>query len=204
MKVCGKSLASGLFGFALGVVAAVVALPRGAQPVSPEPAAEPQQSAAPAEPAVPTAPGELSLRKSAPYVVTTDVLAPAQLREMLAKSGARVINCFTASKALVDANEAVLKGMAADARYYKVEALSAEAKVSADVRDAPEGPVRVRLVPMSSMDVGQIVRAVAEFGGEATGSFTPNGRPFVNATIPSGKIMDIARRGDVLRMEKGE
>lgn len=193
MRNCGKSLASGLFGFALGVVAAVLALPRGTAP------------AAPVAPSGPAAEEPvLSLRKAAPYVVTTDVLAPAQLREMLGKSGARVINCFSASKALVEANAAVLAAMRADARYYKVAALEAAAKVQADVPTAAEGPVRVRLLPMSAMDVGELVRAVVTAGGTAKGAFAPNGRAFVDATLPSDRILELARRGDVLRIEKGE
>lgn len=204
MTFRGDIRVAGGLGFVVGFITAVAVTQvarTGRASSSGSAASEPVSAAETRAPV----PAVLSLRKSAPYVVTTDVLAPAQLREMLGKSGARVLNCFSASKALVEANEAVLKAMAADARYYKAEALSAEAKVQPDVPTGPaSGRAAVRLLPMSSLDVGEIVKAVVTAGGEATGAFAPSGRPFVNASVPADRILDLARRGDVLRIERGE
>lgn len=150
----------------------------------------------------------LSLRKTAPYLVTSDVLPAAKLVEHLSKAGARVLRAYPASRALVEANDTMVAAMGEESGLYRVEPLAAEDKIGAGVLPLTEAgenaePVTVVLVvhPVSSIDVGQIVTAINRLGGEAKAEIV-EGRPLVRAKLSEDKVVELARRGDVRRIER--
>ena len=150
----------------------------------------------------------LSLRKTAPYVVTSDTLPADQLLQRLSKQGARVVRVYPASRALVEATDAMVAGMREESGLYRVEPLAAEDKVGVGIlplttagEKAKPQEVAIRVYPISSIDVGQIVTAVQRLDGEASAQII-EGRPVVLAKISTGVVLELARRGDVRRIER--
>ena len=134
----------------------------------------------------------LSARKTAPYVVSSPALDEGRLRKLLSDAGARVIDCAAGSVAFVEASDkavGALKGVAT------VQALQPEDKVAADAGE------RVRVLPLSSIDVAAVADAVRACGGELV-QVTTVGQPCVRAKISYKGIRKLASRGDVRRIER--
>ncbi|MBQ6135767.1 MAG: hypothetical protein IJI73_00165, partial [Kiritimatiellae bacterium] len=153
-------------------------------------------------------PRVLSRRKTAPYTVVCGVMRPEELRGSVSKAGARAISALPASVALVEANDRAVSALRDDG-VFRVEELRAADKIArgvlplrAGAEPSAEGTVSVKISPLSAIDVGEISSAVAALGGEAKEDFE-EGRPVVRATLSEKAVVELARRGDVLRIDGG-
>lgn len=151
-------------------------------------------------------PRVLSRRKTAPYTVVCEVMGPEELRAQLSKAGARTISASAGSVALVEAPDRAVEALEAEG-VFRVEAVKPEAKVAHGVlplraEPSDERLVKVRIVPVSAIDVGEVTAAVAALGGESKAE-VEEGRPVVRATVSEKAVLELARRGDVLRVEGG-
>lgn len=134
----------------------------------------------------------LSARKTAPYLVSSATLDEARLRRLLSEAGARVIECSNGSVALVEASDKVVGALGA---VTNVKALSPDEKIS------PDAGEQVCVIPLSSIDVVAVVKAVRDLGGEVV-QVTTVGRPLVRAKLSCSAIRKLAVRGDVRRIER--
>lgn len=137
---------------------------------------------------------ELSLRRTAPYLVAGSSLSPEQLRKLASECGARVVECGKGALALVEASDAAAGALRAGG-VLKVHPLTAQDKIA---RDAGS---EVRIIPMSTIDSAPVVKAVRESGGEILQVITA-GSPAVRAKISFAAMKKIAGRGDVRRIER--
>ena len=150
-----------------------------------------------------------SLRKTEPYLVSSDALGTERLVQLLSKAGARVIRAYPASQALVEANAKSIEAMRAEAALYCVRQLEPEAKISGVMHAgnnaaAPESATEeldLDIWPLSSIDVGQIVVTVNRLGGQAKAEIVA-GRAVVRARLAAGKVRELSCRGDVLKIER--
>ena len=150
-----------------------------------------------------------SLRKTEPYLVSSDALGTERLVQHLSKAGARVIRAYPASQALVEANAKSIDAMRAEAALYCVRQLDPEAKISGVMHAgnnaaAPESATEeldLDIWPLSSIDVGQIVVTVNRLGGQAKAEIVA-GRAVVRARLAAGKVRELSCRGDVLKIER--
>ncbi len=150
-----------------------------------------------------------SLRKTEPYLVSSDALGTERLVQLLSKAGARVIRAYPASQALVEANAKSIDAMRAEAALYCVRQLDPEAKISGVMHAgnnaaAPESSTEeldLDIWPLSSIDVGQIVVTVNRLGGQAKAEIVA-GRAVVRARLAAGKVRELSCRGDVLKIER--
>lgn len=150
-----------------------------------------------------------SLRKTEPYLVSSDALGTERLVQHLSKAGARVIRAYPASQALVEANAKSIEAMRAEAALYCVRQLDPEAKISGVLHAgnnaaAPESATEeldLDIWPLSSIDVGQIVVTVNRLGGQAKAEIVA-GRAVVRARLAAGKVRELSCRGDVLKIER--
>lgn len=153
-------------------------------------------------------PRVLSRRKTAPYSVVCEVMGPDELRVQLSKAGARTISASAGSVALVEAPDRAVEALVGEG-MFRVEALKPEAKVAhgvlplrAGAEPSDERLAKVRIVPVSAIDVGEVSAAVVALGGEGKAE-VEEGRPVVRATVSEKAVLELARRGDVLRIDGG-
>ena len=136
----------------------------------------------------------LSARKTAPYAVSSAVLDAARLRKLLSDGGARVVDCSNGAVAFVEAREKTISAICAGG-VVSAHELSTDEKIAADAGE------RVRVVPLSSIDVSAVTAAIRSLGGEIVQVVTV-GRPVVRAKITHQAIRKLAARGDVRRIER--
>ena len=139
-------------------------------------------------------PRELSLRKTAPYSVVGKSLASGQLRKLAAAAGARVIECESASVALVEASDKAVGNLRAG-NVLSVHQLSADDKIAADAGG------NVRIIPMSAIDVAALADAIRSCGGEIL-QVIASGSPAIRAKVSFVTMKKLAGRGDVRRIER--
>ena len=136
----------------------------------------------------------LSARHTAPYVVASASLDAGRLRKFLSDSGARVIECDSGSTALVEANEKSVLEMRSGG-VVSAWTVSAEEKIAGDAGE------RVRVVPLSSIDLSALATAIRDFGGEVV-QVISIGRPAIRAKLSYSAQRRLAERGDVRRIER--
>jgi len=134
----------------------------------------------------------LSVRKTAPYVVSSATLDEARLRRFLSDVGARVITCSAGTVALVEASD---KAVGALGSVISVKPLAPEEKI------APDAGERVSVTPLSFIDVAAVTKAVRDLGGEVTQVVT-SGQPRIRARLSYSAIRKLAVRGDVRCIER--
>ena len=139
-------------------------------------------------------PRELSLRKTAPYSVIGKSLSAGQLRKLAAAAGARVIECESASVALVEASDKAVGNLRAG-KVLSVHQLSADDKIAADAGG------NVRIIPMSAIDVAALADAIRSCGGEIL-QVIASGSPAIRAKVSFAAMKKLAGRGDVRRIER--
>lgn len=139
-------------------------------------------------------PRELSLRKTAPYSVVGKSLSAGQLRKLAAAAGARVIECESASVALVEASDKAVGNLRAG-KVLSVHPLAADDKIAADAGG------NVRIIPMSAIDVAAIANAIRSCGGEIF-QVIASGSPAIRAKVSFAAMKKLAGRGDVRRIER--
>lgn len=153
-------------------------------------------------------PRVLSRRKTAPYEVVCEVMPPERLRLALSKAGARAISVSAGSVAVVEANDRAVAALKGEG-VFRVAAVSPESKVAHGLlplrpgaEPSAEVSRHVRVVPVSAIDVGEISSAVTALGGTFE-AVLEEGRPVVKAVVSEKGVLELARRGDVLRVEGG-
>ena len=139
-------------------------------------------------------PRELSLRKTAPYSVVGKSLSVGQLRKLAAAAGARVIECESASVALVEASDTAVGNLRAGT-VLSVYPLAADDKIAADAGG------NVRIIPMSAIDLAAIANAIRSCGGEIF-QVIASGSPAIRAKVSFAAMKKLAGRGDVRRIER--
>lgn len=141
----------------------------------------------------------LTARRTAPYLVSTRNLDAVRFRKLLSDAGARVLGCESGAVATIEAPDKVVEtlvvGGVMDARPMK------EAdKASAELLSA-KGPVPVRIVPLSSIDLTAVAAAVRGLHGELVQVVTSGG-PAVRAKLNGVSIRELAGRADVWHIER--
>ena len=134
----------------------------------------------------------LTARKTAPYVASSAALDAGQFRKLLSESGARVVTCESGAVALVEASD---KAVRAAGLFATVKPLAAEDKIAAGA----DG--RVRVVPLSSIDLKPVGDAIRALGGRIE-RVVSTGSPSLTATMTRASIRKLAERGDVRRIER--
>ena len=143
-----------------------------------------------------TLPRVPSVRGTAPYAVTSSSLDAARLARFLSDNGARVLECGPGAVAVVEASSRAVSAIRAGG-VVSLHALFPQDKVAADAGS------RVRIVPLSSIDVGCVSGAVEAAGGRVLGA-TSSGRPVVRAELSYRGVRELAGRGDVRRIERDD
>lgn len=143
----------------------------------------------------------LSARKTAPYHVSARHLGPVQMRSLLVAAGARVLECESASVAVVEAPDAVVSALKVG-DVMRVDRLRREDKLPAVMPDGAT-VMGVRIIPLSSFDLPRVVAAVREAGGELV-QVISGGGSVVRAKMSAASICQFAERNDVRRIERDE
>ena len=146
------------------------------------------------EAAPPGNPHRLSLRKTMPYVVTSDTLAGERLATSLSAAGARVVSIATVEKAIVEATDRAAEAIR-DGGLCAIRALAPEEKLH-----GVAGGGAVKIIPLSSIDAGPISSAVKKLGGEPVAEIV-GGRTEIRAELSHEDILKLAERGDVRKLE---
>jgi hypothetical protein len=136
----------------------------------------------------------LSMRRSAPYLVSAPSLQQDQLRNLLSNAGARMVECNAGSIALVEATDKTVAMLKAGG-VLNVHQLLPEDKIAKDAGG------NVRVIPLSTIDCAAIVKEIRQQGGEILQVVTV-GKPAIRAKMTFSAIKKLAERGDVRRIER--
>ncbi len=148
-----------------------------------------------------------SRRGTAPFVLVASGRINGAVRRRAAACGARVSGAIPPFGLVVEADPAALKRLRADGTFLAAVAMAAEDKISPSLRRAmsestgARTAVAVTVIPLLPEDVDGIAACLASMGGEAH-EVSTEGRGAVRATIPIGKVGEIAERGDVRWIER--
>ena len=141
--------------------------------------------------------GSLTVRRTAPFIVSSSVLSHRQLKDALTAGAARVLSLDRT--AVVEANEKILSAVAEKcAGTVSIRPLGVEAKL---VRGAESGG-RVVVRPVSTMDKPAVVAAVTKLGGEVVSEFPVAGQPALVCKLSRKAVLDLAARPDVWSVER--
>ena len=136
----------------------------------------------------------LSKRKTAPYLVFGPDLDVVTMRKVMSDSAARVVECKPGAFALVEASDKAVKSAPP---LVTVVPMPARGKIAADVGE------KVKIIPMSTIDVAPIADAIRALNGKIEKVLTV-GAPAIRAKLSYVAISKIAERGDVRRIERDE
>ena len=139
----------------------------------------------------------LTVRKTAPYVISSAVLTHRQLRDALTAGSARVLSLERS--AVVEANERILSKIAEScAGTVSVRPLGAAAKVC---RGAETGG-RVVVRPVSSLDRVAVTEAVTKAGGTVVSELPASGSVALVCKLSGKAVLEMAARPDVWLIER--
>lgn len=139
----------------------------------------------------------LTVRRTAPFLVTSSVLSHRQLKDALTAGAARILSLDRT--AVVEANDKILSTVAEKcAGTASIRPLGAEAKL---VRGAESGG-RVIVRPVSMLDRAGVVAAVMKLGGEVVSEFPVAGQPALVCKLSRKAVLDLAARPDVWSVER--
>ena len=139
----------------------------------------------------------LTVRRTAPFLVSSSVLSHRQLKDALTAGAARVLSLDRT--AVVEANEKILKTVDEKcAGTVCIRPLGVEAKL---LRGAEAGG-RVIVRPVSAMDRSAVVAAVKKLGGEVMSEFPSAGQSSLVCKLSRKAVLDMAARPDVWSIER--
>ena len=140
---------------------------------------------------------ELTVRRTAPYVVSSSVLTHRQLQDALKASAARVISVGRA--AVVEANDKILTTLADRCGgTASVRPLAGESKVLCGA----EAGGRVIVRPVSAMDRASVVAAVSNLCGEVVSELSVAGQSALVCKLSRKGVCALAARPDVWLIER--
>lgn len=139
----------------------------------------------------------LTVRRTAPFLVSSSVLSHRQLKDVLTADAARVLSLDRT--AVVEANEKILSAIAEKgAGTVSIRPLGVEAKL---VRGAEAGG-RVIVRPVSAMDRPAVVAAVKSLGGEVISAVPVAEQGALVCKLSRKAVLDMAARPDVWSIER--
>ena len=139
----------------------------------------------------------LTVRKTAPYLVSSAVLTHRQLRDALTAGSARVLS--QERSAVVEANEKILSKIEAScAGTVSIRPLGAATKLS---RGAETGG-RVVVRPVSSLDLASVAAAVKSLGGAVVSELPVEGSVALVCKLSERALLELAARPDVWLIER--
>lgn len=139
----------------------------------------------------------LTVRSTAPFLVSSSVLSHRQLKDALTVGAARVLSLDRT--AVVEANEKILSAIAEKgAGTVSIRPLGVEAKL---VRGAEAGG-RVIVRPVSAMDRSAVVEAVKCLGGEILSASHVEEQGALVCKLSRKAVLDMAARPDVWSIER--
>ena len=144
------------------------------------------------EVAPPEAP--LSARRTAPYVVESDVLSGEKLRAAVSECGARFIDVKRVSSAVVEASTNAVEKLRG-AGFFTVRKLGAAEKLGSVGTDG-----KVLVYPVSAIDATAVAEAVRACGAAPEEKLV-EGRAAIAAELRYEDMLKLAERGDVRRIE---
>ena len=139
-------------------------------------------------------PQALSSRKTAPYIVTCEVMPDENLRRSLSDCGARVISVRPRARAIVEASEKTIEKLRKHNEFH-VRVMDPFDKVGTGADGA------VLIYPLSSIDEQAVSAAVEAMGAEPR-TDRLEGRSVIRAKLTGSQVMELAARGDVRRIER--
>ncbi len=138
----------------------------------------------------------LSPRKTAPYLVSAPSLRLSELNDLLRASGVRIISSDPGAMAIVEAPSKVANELAIGG-VMCVHVLTPEDKMGSEVGE------KVKITPLSSIDIKIVADAVRELEGELT-QVVSTPRPLVRATLKYTALNELVKRGYILKIERDE
>ena len=139
----------------------------------------------------------LTVRKTAPYVISSAVLTHRQLRDALTAGSARVLSMER--MAVVEVNEKILSELEkACAGTVTIRPLGASAKL---IRGAESGG-RVVVRPVSSLDRAPVAEAVKSLGGTVVSELPVDGAVTLVCRLSERAVRELAARPDVWTIER--
>lgn len=139
----------------------------------------------------------LTVRKTAPFLVSSSILSHRQLKDALTAGAARVLSLDRT--AVVEANEKILSAIAEKgAGTVSIRPLGVEAKL---VRGAEAGG-RVIVRPVSAMDRPAVVAAVKSLGGEVLPASPVAEQGALVCKLSRKAVLGMAARPDVWSIER--
>ena len=139
----------------------------------------------------------LTVRKTAPYVISSAVLTHRQLRDALTAGSARVLSMER--MAVVEANEKILSELEkACAGTVTIRPFGASAKL---IRGAESGG-RVVVRPVSSLDRAPVAEAVKSLGGTVVSELPVDGAVTLVCRLSERAVRELAARPDVWTIER--